>query len=279
MLTFGGKIFFLYALMDLEGNLAQFSVAEIFQLLSFSHKTGTLGLQKSDEVAMVYFRLGNIIYAYTPKQKLPLGELLKKQELLREEQLSAALGEKERRPNKRIGEIFVEKGFVSRPAMEAAVRRQVEELIYRMLHWESGNFKFYENEFPTEEEVLIQISTENLILEGVRRLDELEWVKERLPDLGTVLSIKPIAAQRVRDLALKGEEWNVLALVDGRKDIYQIVERSNLDRLSTLKSLTALYLAGLVEPVTDGQNTTGQEKLEGLVEKLSVLLEIYREKV
>jgi len=278
-LTFGGKIFFLYGLMDLEGNLAQFSVAEIFQLLSFSHKTGTLGLQKSDEVAMVYFRLGNIIYAYTPKQKLPLGELLKKQELLREEQLSAALGEKERRPNKRIGEIFVEKGFVSRPAMEAAVRRQVEELIYRMLHWESGNFKFYENEFPTEEEVLIQISTENLILEGVRRLDELEWVKERLPDLGTVLSIKPIAAQRVRDLALKGEEWNVLALVDGRKDIYQIVERSNLDRLSTLKSLTALYLAGLVEPVTDGQNTTGQEKLEGLVEKLSVLLEIYREKV
>jgi len=228
---------------------------------------------------MVYFRLGNIIYAYTPKQKLPLGELLKKQELLREEQLSAALGEKERRPNKRIGEIFVEKGFVSRLAMEEAVRRQVEELIYRMLHWESGNFKFYENEFPTEEEVLIQISTENLILEGVRRLDELEWVKERLPDLGTVLSIKPIPAQRIRDLALQGEEWNVLALVDGRKDIYQIIERSNLDRLVTLKSLAALFLAGLVEPVPDGQNTTGREKLEGLVEKLSVLLETYREKV
>ncbi|MCI0330938.1 MAG: DUF4388 domain-containing protein [candidate division Zixibacteria bacterium] len=263
--------------MDLEGSLNRFSVAEVFQLLSFSRKTGTLGLQRQEEVAMVYFQQGNVIYAYTPKQKVPLGELLIEQGILTEKQLAAALAEKSKQPNRRIGEVFVNQGHVSRSQLEEAVRRQVEELIYRLLHWETGNFKFYENEFPTEEEVLIQISTENLILEGVRRLDELEEVKERLPDFGTVFVVKPIPPQRIRDIALKGDEWNILALVDGRKDIYQIVERSNLDRLATLKNLAALYMSGLVEPVKDGSDG-GNEKLEGLVEKLSVLLETYERK-
>ncbi len=45
----------------------------MFQLLSFSRKTGTLGLQRQEEVAMVYFNQGNVIYAYTPQQKIPLG--------------------------------------------------------------------------------------------------------------------------------------------------------------------------------------------------------------
>jgi hypothetical protein len=264
--------------MDLEGSLSRFSVAEIFQLLSFSRKTGTLGLQVSEEVAMVYFRSGNVIYAYTPQQKAPLGELLVEQGILNGRQLTGALAEKAKNPNRRIGEILVAMGFVSRSQMEEAVRRQVEELIYRILHWESGNFKFYEEEFPTEEEIFIHISTENLILEGVRRIDELDRVKQKLPEFDTVLTVKPIPAQRIRDVALKSDEWNVLALVDGRKDIYQIVERSSLDQLSTLKNLAALCLAGLVEPAGAGEASPGYQKIEGLVEKLSVLLETYREK-
>lgn len=263
--------------MDLEGSLNRFSVAEVFQLLSFSRKTGTLGLQRQEEVAMVYFNQGNVIYAYTPQQKLPLGEVLVQQGILTQNQLAGALAEKEKHPQRRIGEIFVKFGYVSRSQMEDAVRRQVEELIYRLLHWEAGNFKFYENEFPTEEEILIHISTENLILEGVRRLDELEEVKQRLPDFGTVFVVKPIPEQRIRDVALKGDEWNILALVDGRKDVYQIIERSNLDRLSTLKNLAALYMSGLIEPVKEG-NGSGDEKLVGLVEKLSTLLETYQRK-
>ena len=263
--------------MDLEGSLNRFSVAEVFQLLSFSRKTGTLGLQRNEEVAMVYFNQGNVIYAYTPQQKLPLGEVLVQQGVMTAEQLTAALAEKEKHQNRRIGEIFVKFGFVTRSQMEEAVRRQVEELIYRLLHWEVGNFKFYENEFPTEEEILIHISTENLILEGVRRLDELEEVKQRLPDFETVFVVKPIPEQRIRDVALRGDEWNVLALVDGRKDIYQIIERSNLDRLLTLKNLAALHMSGLIEPVKDGTNGA-DEKLLGLLEKLSTLLETYEKR-
>ncbi len=47
-LTSGGEVFYLSA-MDLEGSLNRFSVAEVFQLLSFSRKTGTLGLQRQEQ--------------------------------------------------------------------------------------------------------------------------------------------------------------------------------------------------------------------------------------
>ena len=53
---------------DLQGKIGRFTLPEIFQLIAQSQKTGTLGIQKDDDIVMVYFKKGRIIYGYGPRQ-------------------------------------------------------------------------------------------------------------------------------------------------------------------------------------------------------------------
>jgi hypothetical protein len=260
--------------MDLQGSIERFELSDIFQLLSVSKKTGTLGVQRGEDVVMVYFRDGDIIYAYNPNRKLKLGDLLIRKKKLTTAQLERAMRiQRELKTRKRLGELLVLESFITRKDLEGVVRQQVEDVIYDLLRWETGNFKFYENKFPTQEDVTINISTENLILESVRRLDEIEQIQNKLPPFDTILGLALTETRRTKDIALEAEEWNVLTLVNSKRDIRRIIEESRIGKLETMKRIAGLLLAGLVEsvkPIEDGINT---KNLEQAIEKLTKLLE------
>lgn len=263
--------------MELQGSVERFELSDIFQLLSVSRKTGTLGVQRGEEVVMVYLSRGDIIYAYNPNRKLRLGDLLIRKKKLTTSQLERAMRiQRELKTRKRLGELLVLESFITRKDLEDVVRKQVEDVIYDLLRWETGNFKFYENKFPTQEDVTINISTENLILESVRRLDELEHIQKKLPAFDTVLGLAIAETRRAKDVALEAEEWNVLTLVDGRRDIRRIIEESRLGKLETMKRLAGLLLAGLVESVKPALAEINTRNLEEAVEKLTGLLEKYQ---
>lgn len=226
---------------------------------------------------MVYFREGSIIFAYNPNRKLRLGDLLIRKKKLTTSQLERAMRiQRELKTRKRLGELLVLESFITGKDLEDVVRQQVEDVIYDLLRWETGNFKFYENKFPTQEDVTINISTENLILESVRRLDELEQIQNKLPPFDAVLGLAVTETRRTKDIALEAGEWNVLTLVDGRRDVKKIIEESRLGKLETMKRLTGLLLAGLVEPVKPTRTEINTKNLEKAVEKLTKLLENYK---
>ena len=191
------------------------------------------------------------------------------------EQLDEAIAEQagEHATGRRLGRILIEKGHIDRADLEEVIRQQVEELIYSLMSWERGSFKFYENQFPTEEEITINISTENVVLEGLRRLDEMTRVKDYLPDFSTVYALSTSGPEQKRDITMESNEWNILALVDGHRDINDIVAASPMEPVETLKRLASLQLAGLVCPskraVSDG------DKLVEMVDHLSQLIEDY----
>jgi hypothetical protein len=261
--------------MDLQGNLENFGLPEIFQLLASGQKTGTLGIQKDDEVAMVYFRGGQVFYAYGPRKATRLGELLVKTGRISPSQLEMAMAEqKTDQGHRRLGEILLAKQWLSQDDLESAVKHQVEEVIYEILRWEAGLFKFYENQFPTDEEITIKISTENLILEGVRRLDEMSRIKHSLPAFEKVLHLAPAEDGRGKDIALQASEWNVLTLVDGSRNIYEILDATQNDRLGTLRTLAGLHSAGLVKQ-SDASAEHSTDKLVEMGDRLSGLIESY----
>lgn len=265
---------YLKQIMDLQGSIERFELSDIFQLLSVSKKTGTLGVQRGEDVVMVYFRDGDIIYAYNPNRKLKLGDLLIRKKKLTTSQLERAMRiQRELKTRKRLGELLVLESFINRKDLEGVVRQQVEDVIYDLLRWETGNFKFYENKFPTQEDVTINISTENLILESVRRLDEIEQIQNKLPPFETVLGLALTETRRTKDIALEAEEWNVLTLVNSKRDIRRIIEESKIGKLETMKRIAGLLLAGLVEPVKPIEDGINTKNLERAIEKLTKLLE------
>jgi hypothetical protein len=264
--------------MELQGNVEKFQLSDIFQLLSACRKSGTLGIQRGEEVIMVYFQDGNIIFAHNPYNRLRLGELLLKKGRITPEQLSQITQlQKELKGKKRIGEMLIKEGLITRKQLEGLVRLQVEEVIYALLKWDKGNFKFYESRYPTQEEITIKISTENLILESVRRFDELERLKEKLPPFDTVLGLAPAEDERGKDINLRPDEWNLLTLVDSHRDIKKVLEDSRMDKIEVLKNLAGLLMAGLIEPVKKQRAEIKTEKLEKLLEEFNRNLDKYTE--
>jgi hypothetical protein len=261
--------------LDLQGSIERFTLPEIFQLIAAGRKSGTLGIQKDDSIVMVYFKEGDIVYGYGPRQTFHLGQLLRDRGVITGGQLEEAIAIQAQTENsKRLGEILIEKRFIDRADLESVVRQQIEELLYSLLSWETGSFKFYENQFPTDEEITVRISVENVILEGLRRVDEANMVRQTLPDGNAVMTISASQAGRSRDVSLEAGEWNILALVDGHRSLSQICRHSPLDEQTTMSKLAQLKLAGLITQ-TDRRPQTSSDQLEKMIERLAGLFESY----
>lgn len=261
--------------LDLQGRIERFTLPEILQLIASSRKSGTLGIQKDDSIVMVYFKEGDVIYGYGPRETFHLGQLLKERGIISAEQLEEAVGIQARTENtKRLGEIMISRRFIDRADLGAVVNKQVEELLYSLLSWETGSFKFYENQFPTQEEITVKISVENVILEGLRRLDEMNMVKETLPDLEQVFTISASQKGRPRDVSLMAKEWNIMALVDGHRTLNEVCRLAPCSREEALRTLAHLRLAGLITK-TDRKPTSAAPQLEKMANRLANLFEAY----
>lgn len=266
--------------LDLQGNIEKFTLPEIFQLIAIGRKSGTLGIQRDDYIVMVYFDKGDITYGYGPRQTFHLGQLLRECGKLTKSQLDEAVATQARSDNsRRLGEILVNKGFIDRSDLEKVVTRQVQELLYSLLSWQSGSFKFYENQFPTEEEITVRLSVENVILEGLRRLDEMNFIRETLPDLEAVFSMSSSEPGRTRAVTLESEEWNVMALVDGYRTVNQICQDCTLPEDNTLRTLAKLKLAGIIVPSAMRRamttSHTPSPQFDSMVNRLASLFEEY----
>ena len=271
--------------LDLQGSIEHFNLPDILQFIGQIRKSGVLAIQREEELALIYFQEGRVSYAYAPRKTHHIGQLLRERGKINASQLSQAVATQANDSSgspPRLGQILMDMGAVDRADIIETVTAQVEELLYSLLSWKTGSFKFYENQFPTEEEITVNISTENIILEGLRRLDEMNHLRDTLPSMNSRLLI----AQSVGDginISLKPEEWNLLALIDGRRTIQDIVEISNLSEIETLKKIAALKLAGLITVLgedeieeTDGANKTtgaGTDHLEAMMTRLAGLLE------
>ena len=263
--------------MDLQGNIEKFTLADILQLIAAGRKSGTLGIQRDDSIIMVYFEAGDIVYGYGPRETFYLGRLLVDRGILTSSQLDEAVASQAQTENtKRLGEILIDKRFIDRADLEAVVREQVEELLFSLLAWRTGSFKFYENEFPTREEIKVSLSVENVILEGLRRLDEESMIRDTLPDLNQVYRISSSEAGRTRAVTMKASEWNVMAQVDGYRTLEEICESSPLNRHDTLNRLAQLKLAGLIVPEgINGKKQKSTGELEAMISELSRMFESY----
>jgi hypothetical protein len=258
--------------MDLQGKIEKFNVPEIFQLISGGKRTGTLGIHRDEQSVMVYFRDGQIIYAYSPNRRNRLGDRLIARGIIEQKTLELTLQlQIESGGRKRLGTILIEKQYAKRDQIELILKEQISETVYRLMAWDRGLFKFYDGKFPTDEDVTLALSTENLILEGARRADEMNRLKAKLPEFSIRLQLKSIAADQQIDLKLNAADWNTMALCDGLRSIGRIMSDSGIDPVDTLKGIIRLMAAGLIEPVNHSSEDVPPAELAGLEEQIDSL--------
>jgi hypothetical protein len=240
----------------LQGNLQEFSLPNIFQLVKMSAKSGSLTIRREGESGRVFFRNGMITYAYSSPQLLPLGERLVKAGAITGAQLKQALAaQKKSAESARLGRILLEQGVLDRETLEQAVREQIQDTAFNFFSWTDGEFEFGADDSPPEEDILVEMSVETVIMEGCRRIDEWELIFEQLGSLERVPHLT--YGDHVDDegsLTLTAEEWRVVVHIDGRADINTILRDGGLDRFRGAKVIYSLFSSGLItvtEPVIE----------------------------
>jgi len=253
--------------MSFAGNLASVSFGDILQLVSTGQKTGALLLGRGRQKKRIYFRNGQVIYAVSEAvDQDRLGQLLVRQGKLTPEQLETVLT-KQRTTKKRIGEIVVEMRLVEAQELALALQLQVEEIIHSIFAWGDGEFQFRDGEVPPPKAPLTEINTMTLMMEGARRFDEWSRIRDALPSAETVLQMRSTPLVVNQEITLSPEEVEILATIDGRRRIDEILEAGVRGEYSAAHSLFKLLELGLVEPASQvSPEESEREEVAGLLD-------------
>jgi CheY-like chemotaxis protein len=168
--------------MSLVGNLEDLGLGDILQIVSLSRKSGVLILSSQDRVGRVVFRDGQVTRATSSVFPENVGDLLLRKGLITLDMLKKAVFvQRNSEHPPRLGIILAEKFGVSQEDIEAAIKGQIETIIYSFFGWEEGGFSF---ELGSSEEgstacldplqfMLEQgLNPQWLAMEGSRLLDE-----------------------------------------------------------------------------------------------------------
>ncbi len=255
--------------MAIEGPLKELGLHDVFHLLDLSRKTGVMRVTSHlrNNEGMVAFDGGAIVWAEIRSNPMRLGELLVKQGRIGEADLAHALAtmEKEKRA-RRLGQILVAMGVLTERELLRQVEHQVTEVVFELLSWQEGFFSFAEGPLVgVPADAMVHIRTESVLMEGARRIDEWSRIEHQIPHLGVVPELLAVEEQGI-DVAslldLLPNEWEVLTLVDGRRDVRAIAQeltRSDFEVARTLFGLVATGVLGLRDPGTErrGRSSVG----------------------
>ena len=241
--------------MAIEGPLKELGLHDVFQLLDLSRKTGVMRItsQLRNNEGMVAFDGGAIVYAEIKSNPHRIGDMLVRAGKVTEGDLERARAIQEREgPHQRLGQILVGIGSLSARDLERQVEFHVAEVVFELLSWQEGFFSFAEGTLAgVPADAMVKIRTESLLMEGARRIDEWSRIESHVPHLGVIPGLAAVEDGAGAQLDLLPAEWEVLAEVDGERDVRQIaggLARSEFEVARTLFGLVATGVIELCDP-------------------------------
>jgi hypothetical protein len=194
--------------MALTGDLRTLPFPEVIQLVARMGGTGVLRVRRGQVEKAVYFRKGAICSSSSNDPREFLGQYLLRMGLVDEEHLFQALlkQEQEHRP---LGAILIELGLLAPDDLEKVLRQKAEETIYDLFLWDEGEFVFHEEPIPESLPVQLNLDVMGVLLEGARRSDEWERIRQVIPSPRTTFAPGPVppadvTEARVVSLASEG---------------------------------------------------------------------------
>jgi tetratricopeptide (TPR) repeat protein len=229
--------------MAIKGSLKEASLPDVIQLLTLGRRSGCLAVADRENFGYIYFDEGRITYASIVNRRDRLGDMLVKNGRISAAQLDEAIARQSTDRERKIGEILVETGALPRTELEDYIRLQIEEAVYYLFTWSSGTFNFDAGVRPERQDFLVQINPESLLLEGARRVDEWSLISKKIPSFDLIFTVDR-SHMDATDVTLSAAQQRLLGLLDGSRDVQQVVEDSGMVEFEAGKALYGLITAG-----------------------------------
>lgn len=234
--------------MPIEGPLTELGIQDVLQLLDLTRKTGVLSVrsERNHDEATIVFDRGAIVAARRRRSLRKIGQQLLRAGKLTERELEKALELQKATDDRRIGELLLEMGSVDEAELETHLRFQIEEAVYDLMGWQEGEFRFEERSDVRPENFPVRIKVETVLMEGARRIDEWSRLEDRIPNLEAIPRLNELPEDSAGPIDLRPDEWEVVAEIDGARDIRQIAADLGRSSFDVAKIIFGLVTTGVV---------------------------------
>lgn len=234
------------AMRPMQGNIRDFSLAEVLQFVALGRRTGILEVQVGADRHRIYVRNGVIVGL----NAVNAGTLtvLAEADLVPATALAAALGEAQRE-GRDLGAVLVQRGLISAGVWQRFVQRELERLLYRLFSLEDAPFSFQAIDFPTLPPLTLDLPVDRAVLHGSRWAEVWMGLQPPVPSPTAVFA--PTAPPAlIEDASLKAADRSVLAALERQAEVQRAACRAGLSLLETAETLARLAAAGHVRLVT-----------------------------
>jgi hypothetical protein len=232
--------------MALRGNLRDFTITQLLNLINLAQKTGTLVVDGPSEQAFVSFRDGKLAYARVGQDDGSLATVLHKANKLTVNQYRAIVERAGRINDKELGLLLINAGYLSQQEILAHLQTYSTEVIRRLFTWVEGFFRFEGDMLAPDDRINVRLDLENIIIEGSRQLREWEQLNDEIPSLDMALKFTD---RPLKNVNLSVEEWRVVSFINPKNTMKQIAVTNKMNDHEVRRIVYGLLQAGLVEIV------------------------------
>jgi len=233
-------------IVALEGRIEHVGLGDVLQLMQMQQQNGVLEIERGARTAWISLR-GGLVELASAKGVDPeflLGRYLVEEELLEREDLEHLLRSRVD-PNatgggtrKLLGDQLVKLGYITAEDLRRTLVRQTSEIVYELLRWRDGRYRFarYATR-PEAESARLGLPIASVLMEGLRRVDEWRLIEEQIHDFEVVFERNADVIASIDLDALSREERAVLANVDGKRTVREVVEETRMSSFECCKAL------------------------------------------
>jgi hypothetical protein len=147
-----------------------------------------------------------------------------------------------------IGQQLVKLGHLAEADLKACLTRQSSELIYEILRWRHGRFRFAAGvELPPSViDAALALDVESVLMEGYRRVDEWHLIERAIDNFDVVFLRNEDSVAQMGRGRLTREELAVLELINGKNTVKEIIRKSRMGSFEVSKMLYRLLSIKLV---------------------------------
>ena len=240
----------------LSGVLGELAVPDVLSFFNLFRKTGILHFELENGSKALYYQQGEIVFATSTFASEDLGEILfslgkvERERLLQIRQDVTEL--------KTLGKLLVERGAVAPKDLWLATRSQVEGIVYSLFSFRQGSFCFESRAIDQEQLLRLSMSTQNLIMEGLRRQDEESLFMRRVISLEHYPILTGVVPEE-----LPPNEVELVSLLESRSlSAQELFRKAGVREFDGIRILYRLIEKGLLQmedaPITEVEGELGE---------------------
>ena len=232
------------------GELAETPLPEMLATIHRHRAPGILEAQLGEYTKRVFILHGDIIFASSTSRAESLGDMLLAANRITVDEYRASALLLLDHPGKRHGQILVEMGLLTEAEMRAAVLEQVQRIVWSLFDLVDGLVTFTLGEDRADEVYKLRIPTPRAVLHGCKTVADAKRLVSRLGGKSTVFS-RPPTPEQLKDFQLESGEEQLLALVDGKRTLFELCDTGPFSAGLNARVLYALHCLGLIRKEKD----------------------------